>query len=126
MRLTVSTPDPRSIQSTAVCDRCGDVSVGDVPCRCRTPYDQAEVDRRHRDAVQGPGRAVAGGGALETRRREIVGPCQGWWLSSSRSPVVFSAFDGIVYHLMNTLNCFAHAGHRPSRPRCAGGGWRSR
>jgi hypothetical protein len=52
MRLTVFTQNPRSIRPPAVvvCDRCGEVNV-DSPCRCRTPYDQAEVDRRHRDAV---------------------------------------------------------------------------
>lgn len=34
-----------------ICDRCGDITVGDTPCRCRTPYDETDVRRRHRDAV---------------------------------------------------------------------------
>jgi hypothetical protein len=37
--------------AVSICDRCGDVCVGGTPCRCRTPYDETEVRRRHRDAV---------------------------------------------------------------------------
>ncbi len=34
-----------------VCERCGDVLVDEVGCRCATPYDPVAVRRRHREAV---------------------------------------------------------------------------
>jgi hypothetical protein len=34
-----------------ICDRCGDVTLKSVPCRCRTPFDPVDVVRRHRQAV---------------------------------------------------------------------------
>jgi hypothetical protein len=37
--------------SVQLCDRCGDVTVDDDPCRCRTPFDLVQVHRRHRTAV---------------------------------------------------------------------------
>lgn len=37
--------------SVRLCDRCGDVTVDDGPCRCHTPFDLVQVHRRHRDAV---------------------------------------------------------------------------
>ena len=36
--------------------------------------------------------------------------------------VVMGLENRIVYDLVNTMTCFAHAGPRPSRPLCAGGG----
>jgi hypothetical protein len=50
--------------ASMICDRCGDVRIDNAACRCRTPYDQAEVRHRHRAAV---GRARAG--ATDRRRR---------------------------------------------------------
>lgn len=37
--------------SVQICDRCGDVTVDNDPCRCRTPFDLVQVHRRHRTAV---------------------------------------------------------------------------
>ena len=34
------------------CDRCGDVTVDSERCICATPYDPAEVRRRHQAAVE--------------------------------------------------------------------------
>ena len=57
------TPPSTPPATFAICDRCGDVVVGDSACRCRTPYDQTAVQRRHRDAV-------ARASASDTRRRK--------------------------------------------------------
>jgi hypothetical protein len=35
-----------------ICDRCGDITVDSDRCTCATPYDPAEVRRRHRAAVE--------------------------------------------------------------------------
>lgn len=35
-----------------ICDRCGDVTFTDDPCRCATPCDPVDVRRRHREAVR--------------------------------------------------------------------------
>lgn len=37
--------------TVAICDRCGDVTVGGDRCRCFQPYDPVDVRRRHRSAV---------------------------------------------------------------------------
>jgi len=60
------TTRPTRPGAVVICDRCGDVNVDDAPCRCRTPYEQTEVRRRHRDAVAraraGRDRSSAGAG----------------------------------------------------------------
>ena len=45
------TPLPIPSVRVVMCDRCGEVTVGDEKCRCSTPYDEAAVRRRHRDAI---------------------------------------------------------------------------
>ena len=35
-----------------ICDRCGDVTVDSERCICATPYDPAEIGRRHQAAVE--------------------------------------------------------------------------
>ena len=61
-------PSARHV-TVAICDRCGDVIVGDAACRCRTPYDEPAVRRRHRDAV-----ARARATASDRRRRRSSNP----------------------------------------------------
>jgi hypothetical protein len=36
----------------SICDRCGDITVDSDRCICATPYDPAEVRRRHHAAVE--------------------------------------------------------------------------
>jgi hypothetical protein len=63
-------PSARHVK-VAICDRCGDVSVGDAVCRCRTPYDEPAVRRRHQIAVA---RARARATAPDRRRRQRSNP----------------------------------------------------
>jgi hypothetical protein len=37
--------------SIRVCDRCGDVTLDEEGCTCRTSYNAIEVRRRHQVAV---------------------------------------------------------------------------
>ncbi len=50
-------PSARHVK-VAICDRCGDVSVGDTACRCRTPYDEPAVRRRPECRRPGPSHGV--------------------------------------------------------------------
>ena len=71
---------PRSQVPAAVliCDRCGDVTVADTPCRCRTPHAD-----RDRGETASPGRgsasprgwdSTAAGSGARIRRRERCWP----------------------------------------------------
>ena len=72
MRSTKPTPEPTrrgAARAVSICDRCGDICIDAAPCRCRTPYDQTEVRRRHRDAV-----ARAQASAKKHRSRRDASP----------------------------------------------------
>jgi hypothetical protein len=69
MRVTNRAHTPTPPVTIVMCDRCGDVTVGEERCRCATPYDEAAVRRRHRDAV-----ARARANTPDRRRRRSSNP----------------------------------------------------
>jgi hypothetical protein len=52
----------------SICDRCGDITIDSDRCICATPYDPAEVQRRHHAAIEAA--RTTTGRTADTRARK--------------------------------------------------------